>query len=63
MFPAEAWWTVTFKQFHVSRYLRGLTNGTDQYPPIARDFDWLLSKGHDQTENCVKVHDGRYRDG
>jgi hypothetical protein len=63
MFPSEEWWTEVFLQFHRSRYLRGLTNGTQEHPAIARDFDWLLSKGHDQTENAVKVHDGRYRDG
>jgi hypothetical protein len=63
MFPAELWWTETFKQFHQSRWLRGLTNGNRDHPPVARDFDWLLSKGHDLSENAVKVHDGRYRDG
>ena len=26
------------------------------------DFDWLLTKGKDGTENVVKVYEGRFRD-
>jgi hypothetical protein len=62
-FPDEAWWTQTFLQYHRSRFLSGKSppgNGHGSFKP---DFDWLLSKGKDGVENCVKVHDGRYRDG
>jgi hypothetical protein len=63
MFPEECWWTETFLQYHRSRFLSGKTipgNGHGAFKP---DFDWLLSRGKDGIENCVKVHDGRYRDG
>jgi hypothetical protein len=61
-FPEEAWWTVTFAQYHRSRFLSGKApprNGHENFQP---DFDWLLSVGKDGTENAVKVHDGRYCD-
>lgn len=62
MFPDEEWWTATFRQYHRSRFLRGEANdnGHKHFTP---DIDWLLSRGQDGTENAVKVHDGRYRDG
>jgi hypothetical protein len=63
MFPDESWWTATFSQYHRSRFLQGISNGSEGHHSFKPDFDWLLSKGKDGIENCVKVHDGRYRDG
>jgi len=62
MFPQEEFWRDVFKQIHKSRFLRGMVKNNGHESFIA-DFDWLLSKGKDQTENVVKVHDGRYLDG
>ena len=61
-FPDEAWWREVFTAIRHSRFLRGLSKrpGHDSF---VADFDWLLTKGKDGTENCVKVHDGRYYDG
>lgn len=61
-FPAEEWWTVTFAQYHRSRFLSGKTEGGDGHKNFQPDFDWLLSNGKDGSENAVKVHDGRYQD-
>jgi hypothetical protein len=61
-FPERPWWEATFAQLHKSRFLRGLVKRPGHESFVA-DFDWLLTKGKDGTENCVKVHDGRYRDG
>ena len=63
MFPDEQWWTVTFRQYHLSRFLSGRSDNGNGHKAFQPDFDWLLSKGKDGIENCVKVHDGRYRDG
>ena len=62
-FPDEAWWTATFRQYHRSRFLRNLVPKKAGHESFTPDFDWLLSVGKDGTENCVKVHDGRYCDG
>ena len=63
VFPKEEFWEETFKQFHRSRFLRGQTAKSTGHDSFIADFDWLLSKGKDGTENVVKVHDGRYMDG
>lgn len=62
-FPAEAFWRETFTQIHRSDFLRGLSKPTNGHGSFVADFDWLMSKGKDGTENAVKVHDGRYRNG
>lgn len=61
-FPEEAWWRELCAQIHRSRFLRGLTKKAPGHETFTADFDWLLSRGKDQTENAVKVHDGRYQD-
>lgn len=61
MLPDRAWWLETFVATKRSHFLRGLKHGPGHEHFIA-DFDWLLSKGKDGSENCVKVHDGRYAD-
>lgn len=62
-FPHEQFWRDTFAQFHRSDFLRGLKRPANGHDSFTADFDWLLSKGKDGTENVVKVHDGRYRNG
>lgn len=63
MFPERQFWENSFKQMHRSQFLRGQKklNGARASPFLA-DFDWLLQKGEDGTENVVKVHDGKYHD-
>lgn len=61
-FPSEEFWTGVFRQIHLSQFLRGLKNANGHESFVA-DFDWLLTKGKDGSENAVKVRDGRYRDG
>jgi len=60
-FPQQPWWQETFANLTRSRFLRGLKNNPGHESFVA-DFDWLLSVGKDGTENCVKVHDGKYTD-
>jgi hypothetical protein len=62
LFPSEEFWVEVFAQISVSRFLRGLTTPTGGRKSFIADFDWLLTKGQDGTENCVKVYEGRYRD-
>ena len=61
-FPAEEFWRQVFREIGQSKFLRGLAKRDGQHAFVA-DFDWLLSKGKDGSENCAKTHDGRYRDG
>jgi len=62
-FSAQGWWEETMKQIHRSKFLRGLlTSNNGQGHAMRADYDWLLSKGKDGTENVVKVHDGKYHD-
>jgi len=58
-FPEQIYWEEVYQQIHASQFLKGLrpSNGHGNF---RADFDWLLSKGKDQTENFVKVHDGKY---
>lgn len=58
-FPDRQFWEKVFSSIHSSRFLRGLINGHERF--IA-DFDWLLSKGKDGSENFIKVYDGKYLD-
>jgi hypothetical protein len=61
-FPDEEFWTGVFKQFHASKFLRGLTPPSAGHKSFTADLDWLLTKGKDGSENAVKVSEGRYRD-
>jgi len=60
-FPKREFWEQVFDQISASQFLRGLrpSNG---HAHFVADFDWLLSKGKDGTENCMKVYDGKYHD-
>lgn len=59
-FPERQFWNQVFVEIVQSPYLRGLKARRGEDPFVA-DLDWLLSVGRDGTENCVKVHDGKYR--
>lgn len=60
-FPQETFWRAVFAQYRKSDFLCGRTAKRPGHETFTPDFDWLLSKGKDGTENAVKVHDGRYR--
>ena len=61
LFPEEEFWVAVFTEIRLSAFLRGenLQNGHEGF---RGDFDWLLTKGKDGTENCIKVQEGKYRD-
>lgn len=61
MFPDRTFWEETCAQIRASRFLRGLRPRPGHDTFIA-DFDWLLTKGQDGSENCVKVYEGKYHD-
>ena len=60
LFPKKEFWEEVFGEVHKSEFLRGLKNSNGHEGFIC-NFDWLLTKGKDGTENCVKVNEGRYR--
>lgn len=59
LFPDEQFWTEVFKQVNASIFLRGKSNGNG-HTSFRGDFDWLLTKGKDGTENVAKVWEGKY---
>ena len=61
MFPDQQFWKDLCTIIHRSAFLRGLTS-TNGRSSFKADFDWLLSKGKDGSENCLKVYEGRYTD-
>ena len=60
-FPDQAFWDTVFREIHGSRFLRGLVK-REGHAHFVADFDWLLTKGKDGTENVVKAFEGRYKD-
>lgn len=60
-FPTEAFWRGVFTSVKLSAFLLGHKSGPG-HEGFRGDFDWLLTKGKDGTENCVKVSEGRYED-
>jgi len=62
MFPDQIFWESVMAEITASAFLRGESPSTD-HPNFKGNLDWLLSKGKDGTENCVKVYEGQYRDG
>lgn len=60
-FPSREFWEGAFGQLSQSEFLRGQRSHNGHEGFVA-DFDWLLSKGKDATENVVKVAEGKYRD-
>jgi hypothetical protein len=61
LFPSEAFWDEVCAEYHRSSFLQRL-RAQAGHERFKADFDWLLSQGQDGIENCVKVHDGKYRD-
>jgi len=61
-FPREDWWRQVMREYLASGFLQGRKNGPG-HEHFKADFDWLLAKGREGTENAVRVHEGRYRDG
>ena len=61
-FPETQFWEEVFAELNQSNFLRGLQNGNG-HASFRANFDWLLTKGKDGTENVVKVYEGRYRNG
>lgn len=62
IFPDESFWTEAFQEIAKSDFLLGL-RGNNGHESFKANFDWLLTKGKDGTENVVKVFEGRYRNG
>lgn len=60
-FPDPVFWETVMAEMGQSLLLRGL-KPSPGHEHFRATFDWLLSKGKDGTENCVKVFEGRYRD-
>ena len=61
-FPERAWWTEVFEEYMRSRFLSGKTKPGLGHENFRPDFDWLLANGPKGVENCVRVHDGNYRE-
>jgi len=61
-FPEQEFWREVMAQCRASPFLRGLRK-REGHERFVADFDWLLTTGRDGSENVVKVHDGKYRDG
>jgi hypothetical protein len=62
-FPKQDFWEQVFRRVHESKFLRGVQaskkNGRE---PFRFDFDWMLTKGQDGSENCIKTFEGKYAD-
>ena len=59
LFPDLDFWSLVMQEICSSIFL---TQGSANRPDFRGDFDWLLTKCRDGTENCVKVAEGKYRD-
>jgi hypothetical protein len=60
-FPEREFWLTCFRAPGVSALLRG-ERPSPGHEGFKFTVDWLLTKGKDGTENCVKVYEGRYTD-
>ncbi len=61
IFPKQEFWEQVFDRVYHSRFLRGQQN-KNGHGSFHFDFDWMLTKGKDGSENVVKVAEGRYAD-
>jgi hypothetical protein len=62
VYPDQSWWEDVFSiEYPQSRFLMGKVkgNGHGNFLP---HFDWIIGKDEKGQDNCVKVHDGNYRD-
>jgi len=62
IFPDESFWTEAFREIGKSDFLQGMKNANG-HSSFKANFDWLLTKGKDGTENIVKTFEGRYGNG
>ena len=60
-FPDRPWWVALCQRARGSKFLRGL-KPSPGHEGFVMDFDWLLSRGKDGSENAVKLAEGRYDD-
>lgn len=60
-FPDRDFWLACFRAPCTSAFLRGETPGNG-HGRFRMDLNFLLSKGKDGIENCLKVYEGRYMD-
>lgn len=60
LYPESCFWKQVFEEMARSPFLCGQVTSGDR-PPKKRGLDWLLSKGQDGRENCVKTYEGEYR--
>lgn len=58
-FPDRLFWITCFRAPSTSPFLRGERN-RDGHRHFVFDLDFLLRKGKDGVENCVKVYEGKY---
>jgi len=62
LFPDQAFWKQVCRELSASSFLRGACPGQPGHPAQKRGLDWLLQRGKDEIENCLKVYEGKYRD-
>lgn len=60
-FPARDFWVKAFEAIQHSSLLLGQRNSPG-HQGFRADLDWFLQRGKNGIENCVKAHDGKYRD-
>ena len=58
-FPDRLFWLTCFRAPSTSPFLRG-ERPRDGHKTFIFDLDFLLRKGKDGIENCVKVYEGKY---
>jgi len=62
IFPKQEFWEQVFNRVQHSTFLRGAGTKQNGHGSFRFDFDWMLTKGKDGSENVVKVAEGRYAD-
>jgi hypothetical protein len=61
LFPDAGFWHQVMAEYQVSTFLQGRRPSAG-HEWFRADFDWLISRGKDGLENCLKVCEGKYRD-
>jgi hypothetical protein len=61
LFPDAEFWRQVMAEYQGSAFLQGLRASVG-HERFRADFDWLISRGRDGVENCLKVYEGKYRD-
>lgn len=57
--PDPNFWGFVFGEIEASPFLRGMTENGNGHQKWRATFDWLV----ENDTNCVKVYEGRYRNG